>query len=153
MPTTTVNDVADYIIRWAQDRGEPITNLKLQKLVYYAQAWYLAIHKKPLFDGPFQAWVHGPVHPDLYRRFRGLRWSPIVGRPKKPALLPKIERFLDDVLEVYGADSAYDLERLTHKEKPWRDARGDLPSDQESTIEIPEKAMRNYYAARLDGKA
>lgn len=149
MASPSASDVADYIIRWSQDRGEPITNLKLQKLVYYAQAWHLALKKRELFEGDFEAWVHGPVNYPLYQRFKGLRWKPIVGRPPEPPLSDSAIKHIDNVLEVYGADSAYDLERMTHKERPWREARGNLPPDKESRNVIPAKAMRDYYRARL----
>ena len=60
------NDVVDYFLGFANETGEWITNLKLQKLVYYAQAWHLAIYSKPLFNTDFEAWVHGNVIHDLY---------------------------------------------------------------------------------------
>ncbi|MES1173555.1 MAG: type II toxin-antitoxin system antitoxin SocA domain-containing protein, partial [Myxococcales bacterium] len=59
--TITVHDVCDYTIVKCSDAGEPLSALKLQKLVYYAQAWYLAFAGVPLFHGTFEAWVHGPV--------------------------------------------------------------------------------------------
>ena len=69
MAATTAERVADYIIRSAHESGELITNLKLQKLVYYAQAWHLALFDEPLFDDPIEAWVHGPVVSSLYSKF------------------------------------------------------------------------------------
>ena len=65
----TISDIADYFITKNHEYGDYITNLKLQKLVYYAQAWYLAFLDKPLFDEDFEAWVHGPVNRDLYDRY------------------------------------------------------------------------------------
>lgn len=63
-------DVADYFIWLANDSGSFISNLKLQKLVYYAQAWYLAIYGQSLFDEDFEAWVHGPIIPSLYQKYK-----------------------------------------------------------------------------------
>src|SRR5260221_3271487 len=71
-------DVADYFIRLANETGSFISNLKLQKLVYYAQAWHLGIKGAPLFQEDFQAWVHGPVIPELYQKYKSFAWQPIV---------------------------------------------------------------------------
>lgn len=67
-----INDVADYVIlRLNQDEeNNLLINLKLQKLLYYIQAWSLAIRGRIFFEGEFQAWVHGPVSPTLYNRFK-----------------------------------------------------------------------------------
>ena len=80
MAQTTANAIADYIIKCCRDRGELITNLHLQKLVYYAQAWYLALYDKPLFDEEFQSWISGPVQPELHDRFKSYKWNPISER-------------------------------------------------------------------------
>jgi uncharacterized phage-associated protein len=72
-----VNQVADSIIALCHDRGIELTNLKLQKLVYYVQAWKLAIDHEPLFPDDIEAWVHGPVVPQVFRRFKALRWDPL----------------------------------------------------------------------------
>ena len=64
------NKIADYILFKTQNTGDFLTNLKLQKLLYYAQAWYLANYQKPLFDEPIEAWVHGPVVVQVYNEFR-----------------------------------------------------------------------------------
>src|SRR6185369_5131439 len=70
--------IADYFIGLANETGSLITNLKLQKLVYYAQAWNLALNDgRALFDDDFEAWVHGPVIFDLYNDYRALKWNPI----------------------------------------------------------------------------
>lgn len=67
------NSVSDYLLVENRERGENLTNLKLQKLLYYAQAWHLALRNAPLFDEDFQAWVHGPVLPSQYLRFRSFQ--------------------------------------------------------------------------------
>lgn len=150
-PPLDVNTVANYFIRRAHDAGEPISPLKLQKLVYYAQAWYLAIHGKPLMDEEFQAWVHGPVNPRLYSRFRGYGWQPIQEDVAVPKLRKEVVEFLDEVWDVYGGFTAVALERMTHNERPWKAARAGLPPDAASNAEISQESMREYYAARLNG--
>lgn len=109
--------------------GDLITHLKLQKLVYYAQAWSLASRGVPLFDEDIQAWAHGPVAPSVFRAFRDRGMEPIPAPARVPQLDPEATELLREVLEVYGEHSAKKLEMLTHSEKPWRDARGDLPPE------------------------
>ncbi|MDP2247969.1 MAG: DUF4065 domain-containing protein, partial [Nitrosomonadales bacterium] len=75
---TTAINVARYIIRKFQDAGDPVTNLKLQKLLYYVQGWHLGIYNTPAFEDDFQAWVHGPVVPSTFQEYRHNRWNPIV---------------------------------------------------------------------------
>lgn len=148
MPAISIHAVADYFIRFSQEVGDPITNLKLQKLVYYAQAWHLALKGERLMPARFEAWVHGPVCVPLYQRFRRYSWNPIDEAVEKPDLPDAVEKHLREVMEVYGGMSAWDLERLTHAEEPWRIARGELPSDEPSTAVISDEEMKRFYAAR-----
>lgn len=145
-----VNRIADYFILRARETGEPITHLKLQKLVYYAQAWYLALNGKRLFNGDFQAWVHGPVSRDLYNRFRGFAWKPIDDEISEPSLPDDIREHLEEVWEVYGGFTAFDLERITHEEDPWLRARAGLPPDANCENVISDEDMKSYYRRRLE---
>lgn len=148
MAVASTNAVADYFIRFAHDVGDPITNLKLQKLLYFAQAWYLALHGERLIPADFQAWVHGPVCYPLYQRLRRYQWNPISESVQAPDLPPEVESHLREIMEVYGGYSAWDLERLTHSEQPWQNARGGLPADEPSSAIIADDDMRRFYAAR-----
>lgn len=151
MTRTNANAVADYLLCFAHEHGDLISNLKLQKLVYYAQAWFLALNENDqLIDEDFEAWVHGPVQPALYRRFRANRWNPINVDPEKPELDNDIESFLNEVIDVYWGFSAYELERLTHAEDPWNEARGDIPVDELSNAVISTESIKAYYSNLLD---
>src|SRR5262245_15945017 len=108
------HEVADHIIRFCQDRGEPPTHLKVQKLVYYAHAWHLALRDRPLFGDRIEAWVHGPVVRTIYDRFRQQQWKPIVERPDAPDIDADTAAFIDDVMAEYATEGAYALERMTH---------------------------------------
>ncbi|HRP36920.1 MAG TPA: DUF4065 domain-containing protein, partial [Candidatus Dojkabacteria bacterium] len=70
--------IADYFISLSNETGSLITNLKLQKLVYYADAWYLANYGDSLIQEDFQAWVHGPAIPALYGEYKHFSWQPII---------------------------------------------------------------------------
>ena len=148
----TSSQVADYFIARAHEAGDPVTNLKLQKLVYYAQAWHLALYRKRLIRERFQAWVHGPVEPELYARFKPYGWSPIDADVEMPDMSSKERAHLDDVFEAYGAFTALQLERMTHAEAPWLKARDGIPNDEPSTAVISEADMTSYYRARVTGK-
>lgn len=149
----TYQDVANFFLAFADDRGEVITNLKLQKLVYYAQAWFLANYGEQLFEGDFQAWVHGPVLPELYYMYKEQGSSPI--KPPKSwddieqELDPEILDYLKEVAQVYMPSGAYELELMTHQETPWIEARGDLEPDEKCETVIPLDAMRKFYSEKI----
>jgi uncharacterized phage-associated protein len=150
---TTYRCVADYFISLSNESQDLITNLKLQKLVYYSQAWYLAMHNKELIAEDFQAWVHGPVIPALYGEYKHFTWKPVVrndlaegSHAKIKSQLGEAGLFLEDIAKEYGSMSAYELELLTHSEDPWRIARKDLPFDVPSTEIITKDSIRTYYS-------
>jgi uncharacterized phage-associated protein len=144
------NSVADYLICTARQCGELLTNLKLQKLLYYAQAWHLAFYDEPLFDEEFRAWKHGPVLPTQYRRYRHTGWNPILDRLSPPELPERVCLHLKYILRSYGSDSAIALEQMTHAEPPWREARGNLDPDRNSNRAISTESMRSFYGAICD---
>lgn len=139
-------DVANHFLMLEGEAGE-ISNLKLQKLVYYAQGFSLALLGKPLFEDRIEAWMHGPVVPELYRCFSQHGSNPI----RAPALFEPTmfsreqSRLIAEVFEVYGQYSAWKLRQLTHEEDPWRD------NYQEGAFsrEIPRHEMERYFRNHL----
>jgi len=136
-------DVASYFLATQPEgAGERISNLKLQKLCYYAQGFHLAIFEKPLFGERVNAWAHGPVVPELYHRYKQFGDGPI----DVPADVDfsrydeEAKDLLDEVSQVYGQFSAWKLRSLTHDEPPWKQARklGD-------GAEISESSMADYF--------
>jgi uncharacterized phage-associated protein len=144
----TVFDVAKFFIYLANETGSYISNLKLQKLVYYAQAWHLALHDTPLFADEFEAWVHGPVVPVLYQEYKKFQWKPILEEVAQPEFAEDVQVFLNEVAEAYLACDAYELEQITHQEDPWLIARGELPQDAPCNEIISKESMQEYYKAR-----
>jgi uncharacterized phage-associated protein len=142
-------DIAEYFIKLANETGSFISNLKLQKLVYYAQAWHLALNGEPLFPEDFEAWVHGPVIPQLYQKYQKFGWHPIE-QEVNPDLPITVQEFLDEVAQEYLACDAYELEQMIHIETPWRFARGDLPPDTPSTSVIRQEWIKEYFAKRAE---
>lgn len=150
MAETTANKVADFFIRFSHEHGDLITNLKLQKLIYYAQAWYLALYDEPLFDDRLEAWISGPVQPEVYERFKRYRWEPIRYNPEPVEFPEEIEEHLIEVLQVFGKYPAYYLERMVHNELPWSKARRGIPIDEHSTAEISTKDMQTFYKTLIE---
>lgn len=146
--------IADYfLLHIDQSSGDTISNLKLQKLCYYAQAWYLAAHKKPLFSGRIEAWAHGPVVPMLYRRFRQFGIGTIDALSLKTHPVDDLHvsqlEFLNDIWDKYGGLSGTELEILTHSEDPWKKAYGNRPQGSRCEEEITHDSMRRYYERKL----
>ena len=150
MTPTTASVIADYFIYIANETGSYISNLKLQKLVYYAQAWHLAVYNAPLFDEDFEAWVHGPVIPALYYEYKQFGWKPILKEVERPSFSQEIQELLDEVTDEYFACDAFELEQMTHQEDPWIEARKSLPKDEASNVIIPKQLMGDYYRQRLE---
>lgn len=154
----TYNSVADYFIALSNETQSLITNLKLQKLVYYAQAWHLAMHNKPLFEEEMEAWIHGPVLPALYENYKKFSWKPIEREDLQEGSLDRIisefdskaRNLLNEVAEEYFGLTAYELERLTHNEEPWKIARAGIPEDKPSNAIISKSSMKEYYSQYID---
>lgn len=146
MAASTANGVADYLLWFANEHGDLLTPLKLQKLMFYADAWHMVLNNgDDLIAEPFEAWVHGPVHRGTYHRFSNHRWNPIPFHAEKPALATNLEVFLNEIYRVFGGFSGYELEQLTHQEAPWKAARGDLAPDASCTVPIDKTFTRNFY--------
>jgi len=138
--------VADFLLVECRERGELLTNLKLQKLLYYADGWYAVEGDIPLFDEQFQAWVHGPVLPSQYHRFKDYRWRLIDAEVARPSGLPEdVASHLCEIIDVFGCETAVSLELMTHQEQPWLEARGGLPPDAISTAAISKATMKTYF--------
>jgi uncharacterized phage-associated protein len=134
-----------------RDAGEAVTHLKLQKLLYYAEAWFLANFDRSLMNEEFQAWAHGPVSPMVYAKYRNHGWDALP--PEKSRPVPKeLENFLSSIYENYGQLGAKKLEALTHGEDPWKVTRSGLSPESKCTKAIDRLLMRNFYAERLGKK-
>lgn len=137
-----VNDVAAALLNLTG----PITTMKLQKLVFYSQAWHLAFTGSPLFPETIQAWARGPVVPELHRQHR--RQYEVSNWPSgQPERLDDTERHtVRWVVDKYGGFSAEALSRMTHQEVPWIVARGLVGEGEKSSAPIAHDQMRAFYA-------
>lgn len=138
-------DVAHFILQLGKANDEEggfdlISNLKLQKLVYYCQGFSLVILNRPLFEETIEAWEHGPVCPTLYQVFKCYGSDPINVDGDYPAsnnLTKDEQQLIVDVYGAYGQFSAWRLREMTHQESPWKNTV-------QSTV-IEHAVMRNYF--------
>lgn len=150
----SVNAVADYFLTKINvEDGDSITNLKLQKLVYYAQAWHYTILGRPAFREEVQAWAKGPAVYTLWKRFQLAGWGALNPKDMKTdpmkALPDDTRELIDDVWDRYGEFQGHELQELTHSEAPWINARGTTPPGGSSTEEITLESMREFYSTLL----
>lgn len=138
-----VLNVASYILA---NKGS-MTAMKLQKLVYYAQAWSLVWDESPLFRNMIEAWANGPVAPTLYRAHRGkFKVSRIHGGNSRKLNKAQKET-VNAVLDYYGDKSSQWLSDLTHSEAPWVEARNGLNPGQRGHREIKHATMAEFYGS------
>jgi uncharacterized phage-associated protein len=144
----TCFDVANYFLkRQVPEAGDLMSNLKLQKLVYYAQGFYLAMTDSPLFNERIEAWEHGPVCVPLYHQYKEFGADAIQIPYDVNAydiFTEKAREILDMVHRYYGQFSAWKLRNLTHEDIPWINAyrKGQC-------TEITQDAMRDYFKTQL----
>jgi uncharacterized phage-associated protein len=140
-----VDDVAAAIL----NRTGPISTWKLQKLVYYAQAWHLVWEDRPLFDDAIEAWANGPVVPTLYAKHRG-QYTIATWPTGDPDGLDDGEgTTIDAVLGFYGEKTGQLLSMLTHQERPWLEAREGLAPGERGSAVITHDAMADYYGGLI----
>ena len=141
-------DIASWFLN-----KEAMPQKKLQKLCYYAQAWYKAKFDKQLINCNFEAWIHGPVEYNLWKKTTIFGYDNILEAPFKGKELPvQINDFLEDVYYTYGEYSGEDLERLTHKEDPWIIARHGLDEFAPSREIIDLDVMGCFYRTLAKSK-
>lgn len=117
-------DIANKLLSKAANvcGGDLMSNMKLQKMLYYEQGYHLAAFGTPLFDEEVEAWMYGPVVPDVYEHFKRYGAGGIQPETKSPIELAEDEEYLfNDVFDAYIDFSAYGLMRKTHGEAPWRE--------------------------------
>jgi len=145
----TCYDVAKYfILQTHRDSEDGITNLKLQKLLYYAQGYHLAMFGQPLFEDDLEAWDHGPVVADVYHTYKKWGGSNI---PSSDCLNisgfnEAILGLLETIHKLYGQFTAWKLREMTHEEPPWKDnyERG------VNNKPIPKEDLKNFFQTKVE---
>ena len=145
----SVIDIAQFF-----SKKESMSHKKLQKLVYYAYAWYIALYNEDSSkiehrlcnDAEFEAWVHGPVCRKLYNICSdSYGFVPQFDGKLNPLLCGEIKKFLENIYKTFGKYTGDELESMTHLEQPWQNARDNLPASIPSNKLILESDMFCYY--------
>jgi len=147
-----IEDIADFFLKIVDRESEStITPLKLQKILYYAQGYYLAIHDEELFPEEFEAWAHGPVNEEIYNKYRDYGYQSI---PEPEYEIKEFSKELIDYLtDIWATFGIYDgkyLEEQTHKEKPWIIARKGYEPGQRCNEIITKESMKEYFKEVLN---
>lgn len=148
----SAKSIANYFLDLAAASGQPISPMKLQKLVYYAQGWYAGYTGRPLINEAVEAWQYGPVIPSLYHEFKRFGAGNIAGKAFEYDALgvreaaapadPEIRTFLQNVFNSYGQYSGIRLSEMTHApgtpwDTTWNECRGirgvDIPFERIAT--------------------
>lgn len=147
MASHTARDVAKWLLAWADHNEATLSNLKLQKLLYYAQGHHLGKYRSPLFDDAIEAWAHGPVVPTVYHEFKaygnaaidvdtvvddGFNWDDY----------RDVEDLLQRIWNTYGQYEAWALRDRTHREGPWKTT---FEHDVKHLV-ISHDALRDFFA-------
>ena len=143
----SVEDIAEWFLNQNRiqmnfEDSEYITNLKLQKLLYYAQGNFLAKKDNALFQEDFLAWEHGPVVRKIYDKYKtnganGIKYE----KDFKATIDEETERILEEVYNEYGQYSAWKLRNMTHEEEPWKTTKRNEV--------ISKEKIRNYFKTKV----
>lgn len=145
--SSKINSVCVYILM----RSKDTTPLALQKLLYYTQNFYKVFKGEFLFEEDCEAWIHGPVYKEVYDQFKEYQYNPINGRNvadefESIELSYNEMEILDQVIKHFGCYSGSMLKNMTHLEKPWIEARGELAPDHPSQQILTKESMADYFA-------
>lgn len=153
----TVKQISDYVVFRIKSEGESdLSVLKLQKLLYYIQAWHLAFFKKRAFDSEFQAWIHGPVNREIYDLYKDKKYlysemnlDDIDDVDVMSKIDDELKIHVDTILEAYAKYSGIQLEIMTHNEYPWLEARKGYKTNERCEVPISDSSMIEYYGSRM----
>lgn len=139
-----INLIAEYIIEKYKD----ITPLLLEKILYYCQAFYMALFDNTMFEDDCEAWVHGPVYPAIYQKYKKYTYERIYERAEyfaEDILDEEKKKVIDCVMNSFGLFSAKVLENMTHLEDPWKKHRKGLKRDEKSSEIIEKREIKKYF--------
>lgn len=149
----SVSDKMLRVIAYIFEKLEEVTPLMLQKLLYFVQGIYSALYGKPIFEEDCRAWIHGPVYPEVYDLFRDFKYNPI--DDARFALLEGVvdtltddeKQVIDLVVNTFGMYGGKVLEKITHNETPWVEARKGYGDSIPSSEILPKERIMKYYIA------
>ena len=148
----SVSDKMLGVIAYIFEKLEEVTPLMLQKLLYFIQGVFSALYGKPIFKEDCRAWVHGPVYPEVYALFRDFKYNPIDDARfalldgTTDALTTEEKKVINLIVDTFGMYGGKVLEKITHNEDPWMDARKGYGDSIPSNEILPKDGIMRYYA-------
>lgn len=141
----TAQDIASYLLDLSKETGEPLTNIKLQKLVYYSYVWFLVRFGGKLFEEPIVAWKYGPVVVSLYKEYSEFGADIIKKAPSGDSnnITVEAKSIIDDVFTIYGKLGGLELANLTHSERPWQET-----FEEGKEKQISDELIMEFYKAK-----
>lgn len=145
----SANIIAKELLRLSAQKGLSITNLHLQKMLYYTQGFSYACFNHPLFDDGLEAWKYGPVVPSVYNQYKQFVSSPIpyTENMSDCEVDGGTEKFLNLIVDKIGRKDPWALVSMTHNEKPWKEAYSPYYSR-----EISKESMKDYFEGLINGR-
>lgn len=153
-----IDSTLERVAKWFLGMSS-MSNKKLQKLCYYAYCWYIVFFNdieaitidnigdiRVLCSDPFQAWIHGPVSPRLYQRYKIYGWHEIPKEDTRPIVEKELESLLQQVWDAYGSFTADELEAISHNEMPWINARNGISRGEACSNIISNYDILQYYS-------
>ena len=145
----STNTIAERISIYMISSGYEITNLFLQKLLYYLKGFGYVFYQKDILNMSCEAWVNGPVFPMIYDKYKGFGKEILSCENMEfdlNSLLSEEEKTLVDyVLNIFGKYNGWTLREFTHKERPWQSARVGFEENERCTNEISDEVIRTYF--------
>ena len=141
------------VIAYVFEKLEEVTPLMLQKLLYFIQGVYSALYGRPIFTEDCRAWIHGPVYPEVYDMFRDFKYNPIddarfaLLKGTADVLTDDEKKVIDLVVNTFGIYGGKVLERITHNEDTWKEARKGYGDSIPSSMLLPKERIMKYYIA------
>ena len=146
-------DVANWFInQFDKESGDVITHLKLQKLIYFSEAWSQVLLDRELFSENMEAWSHGPVVREVFSQFKSFGLNPLDATDDVIEFDSDVKDVLLQVMETYGNVSAKALEHLTHQDIPWKEARGDLSPEVKCSNSISKQSIKSFFNEKYGDK-
>lgn len=141
-------DLSKYVIAYVHNKGNGITHLKLQKILYFIQGEYIKQYDAALFDEKMEAWMYGPVVCDVYYQYcengaLELHVAPQEAKVVEDSLPQEVRNLIDAVLNKMSSKSSRELVQISHGQDPWKKYKEQVEQRKKPVITVDD--MRNYF--------